>query len=30
LTGRVGVDVEAGDTIEATTLPGIEYRRKVA
>ncbi len=25
LTGQVGVDVEAGDLIEATTLPGIEY-----
>ncbi|MBA7675853.1 hypothetical protein ES703_84092 [subsurface metagenome] len=30
LTGQVGLDVEAGDTIEATTLPGIDYRRKVA
>ena len=30
LTGQVGLDVEAGDSIEATTLPGIEYRRKVA
>ncbi|MBA7520695.1 hypothetical protein ES705_12791 [subsurface metagenome] len=29
LTGQVGLDVEAGDTIEATTLPGIDYRFKV-
>ena len=26
LTGQVGLDVEVGDTIEATTLPGISYR----
>jgi len=25
LTGQVGLDVEAGDLIKATTLPGIEY-----
>lgn len=25
LTGQVGLDVEAGDSIKATTLPGIEY-----
>jgi len=25
LTGQVGLDVEVGDAIEATTLPGIEY-----
>jgi len=25
LTGQVGIDVEAGDLIQATTLPGIEY-----
>ncbi|MBA7648963.1 hypothetical protein ES703_56755 [subsurface metagenome] len=25
LTGQVGVDVEAGDYLEATTLPGIKY-----
>ncbi|MBA7551682.1 hypothetical protein ES705_44230 [subsurface metagenome] len=29
LTGQVGLDVEAGDTIEATTLPGISYPFKV-
>ncbi len=29
LTGQVGLDVEAGDSIEATTLPGIDYRFKV-
>ncbi len=30
LTGQVGLDVEAGDSIETTTLPGIDYRFKVA
>ncbi len=30
LTGQVGLDVEAGDLIEATTLPGIDYAFKVA
>lgn len=25
LTGQVGLDVESGDTIKVTTLPGIEY-----
>jgi len=29
LTGQVGLDVEQGDTIEATTLPGINYRYQV-
>ncbi len=29
LTEQVGLDVEAGDTIKATTLPGIEYAYKV-
>ena len=29
LTGQVGLDVEAGDTIEATTLPGIKYPYQV-
>ena len=30
LTGQVGLDVEAGDTIEATTLPGINYHHRVS
>ncbi|MBA7715820.1 hypothetical protein ES703_124878 [subsurface metagenome] len=29
LTKQVGVDVEAGDLIKATTLPGIEYPYQV-
>lgn len=29
LTGQVGLDVESGDVLEATTLPGIEYRHQV-
>lgn len=29
LTGQVGLDVEAGDLIKATTLPGIEYSYEV-
>jgi len=29
LTGQVGLDVEQGDTIEATTLPGIDYPYEV-
>ena len=29
LTGQVGLDVEQGDTIKATTLPGIEYSYQV-
>jgi len=29
LTKQVGLDVAKGDTIEATTLPGISYRHKV-
>jgi len=29
LTGQVGLDVEVGDTIKATTLPGIEYAHQV-
>ncbi|MBA7546125.1 hypothetical protein ES705_38508 [subsurface metagenome] len=29
LTGQVGLDVESGDTIEATTLPGIKYPYQV-
>ncbi|KKN21800.1 hypothetical protein LCGC14_0921800 [marine sediment metagenome] len=28
LTGQVGLDVEPGDVIEATTLPGIDYRHE--
>jgi len=29
LTKQVGLDVEVGDSIEATTLPGITYKREV-
>jgi len=29
LTGQIGLDVELGDTIEATTLPGIEYSYQI-
>ncbi|MBA7604696.1 hypothetical protein ES703_11822 [subsurface metagenome] len=29
LTGQVGLDVEQGDTIEATTLPGISYSYQI-
>ncbi len=29
LTGQVGLDVEAGDVIEVTTLPGIKYTYQV-
>ena len=29
LTGQVGLDVEKGDTIEATTVAGISYRHQV-
>ncbi|MBA7550506.1 hypothetical protein ES705_43022 [subsurface metagenome] len=29
LTGQVGLDVEKGDTIEATTVAGVSYRHRV-